>query len=142
MNATISYKATVSAVSEISKCRKVPISSWIDEGAQFKFVGDNVDKKKGVRDLRADSHGEMKHMFSMIAVKSRISSNLTQPAVNCNLESLTPDMVLPSADDVSQIKRNLIVLVSRIICQYIQCLSSFAGAVVTHIPHAHSQKMA
>ena len=101
-----------------------------------------MDKKKGVRDLRADSHGEMKHMFSMIAVKSRVSSNLTQPAVNCNLESLTPDMVLPSADDVSQIKRNLIVLVSRIICQYIQCLSSFAGAVVTHIPHAHSEKMA
>ena len=77
----------------------------------------------------------------MIAVKSRVSSNLTQPAVNCNLESLTPDMVLPSADDVSQIKRNLIVLVSRIICQYVQCLSSFASAVVTH-PHAHSEKMA
>ena len=89
MNATISYKATVSAVSEISKRHKVPISSWINEGAQFKFVGDNVDKKKGVRNLRADSHGEMKHMFSMIAVKSRVSSNLTQPMLSTATLSLS-----------------------------------------------------
>ena len=54
------------------------------------------------------------------------------------LNLFTTGMVLPSADDVYQIEKNLVVLVSRTLCQYIQSLSSFAGAVVAHIPHAHS----
>lgn len=74
----------------------------VKEGIPFKFLGDNVDKKKGVRDLRADCHGEMKHMFSLIAVRSRVTSHSSNPAVN--LESLTTGMVLPSAHDVSKSK--------------------------------------
>ena len=45
-----------------------------DEGSSFKFVGDNVDKKRGVRDIRSDHQGEMKHMYSLLAVKSRMPS--------------------------------------------------------------------
>ena len=142
MCVTISYKATVSAVIELSKHRKVPIDSWIKEGAQFKFVGDNVDKKKGVRDMRADHHGEMKHMFSIIAVKSRVTFQSVDTAVHSDLESLRTSMILPSADDVSHIKNNHVVIVSRILCKYIQCLSSFSSAVIAHIPHTHSEQMA
>ncbi len=40
----------------------LPISLWISEGANFKFFGDNVDKKKGTRDIRSDCQGEMKHV--------------------------------------------------------------------------------
>ena len=137
--ATISYAATISTVTAISKQRTVPIESWIREGVQFKFVGDNVDKKKGVRDIRTDCHGEMKHMFSMIVVRSRVASSLVESGPRRNLESLLSSTVLPTADDVCKIKKNLVVLVSRILCRYIKCLSSFSSAVLAHIPHAHSE---
>ena len=55
---------------------------------------------------------------------------------------LLSSTVLPTADDVCQIKKNLVVLVSRILCRYIKCLSSFSSAVLAHIPHAHSELMA
>ena len=95
-----------------------------------------------MRDIRGDFHGEMKHMNSMIVVRSRVASRQIEPGPHFNLESLRPNMVLPTIDDVHQIKKNLIVLVSRILCRYINCLSSFSGAVLSHIPHAHSDLMA
>ena len=67
MFVTTSYKATVSAMNEISKHYMIPIASWIREGVQFKFVGVNVDKEKGMGDLRADRHGKIRHMFSLIS---------------------------------------------------------------------------
>ena len=124
----------------ISKYHTVPVKAWIREEIEFKFVGDNVDKKKGVRDLRTDCHGKMKHMYSMLAIRSRVvSSSLCH---SHHYESLQPSMVLPTADDIRQIKSNLVVLVSRIICQYITCLSTFSNAVLSHIPHEYSDQMA
>ena len=93
-----------------------------------------------MRDIRAECHGEMKHMYSIIAVRSRVTSSVAES--HCNLESLHSSMVLPTADDVRQIKKNLVVLVSRILCRYIKCLSSFSTAVLTHIPHTYSGQMA
>ena len=51
-------------------------------------------------------------------------------------------MFLPNADDVGQIKKNLVVLVSRILCGCITCLSSFCSAVPSHILHEYSDQMA
>ena len=93
-------------------------------------------------DFRANWHDEMKHMFNLIVLRSRVPSHSIDVAIHCNLESLPTSMVLLSADDVSQIRRNLVVLISRILCKYIQCLSSFSGAVTAHIPHVHSVEMA
>ena len=140
--ATISYPATISAVNAISKHRRVPIESWIKDGIKFKFVGDNVDKKKGVRDKRADCRGEMMHMYSIIAVCSRVPSSLVQSSPRFGLESICSSMVLPTVNDVCQIQKNLVVLVSRILCHYIKCLLSFSSALPSHIPHEYSQLMA
>ena len=126
----------------ISKQRTIRIKEWIKAGVEFKFVGDNVDKKKGVRDLRTGHHGEMKHMYSMLVVRSRVTSSLAPHNAHCNLESLHPSILLPTADDVCPIQQNLVVLVSRILCHYIDCLSSFSSAVLSHIPHKYSQQMA
>lgn len=136
MCATISYQAF--ATDTISKHRKVPIESWIREGIEFKFVGDNVGKKKGVRDIREDNHGELKHMYSMIVVQSHVTSTSVESSPHYNRESLPSIAVLP---DVRCIQKNLVVLVSRILCRYIKCLSSFSSAVLAHIPHAHSNVM-
>ena len=52
LNVSLSYNATLAAVTEVSKLHKVPLQQWIAEGVTFKFVGDNVDKSKEVRDIR------------------------------------------------------------------------------------------
>lgn len=39
---------TLAAVTEVSTLHKVPLDQWIAQGVTFKFVGNNVDKKKGV----------------------------------------------------------------------------------------------
>ena len=109
---------------------------------EFKFVGDNVDKKRGVRDIRTDCHGEMKHMFSILAVRSRVPSHLAHSGPELDLADLSPSMVLPTAQDIQEIQNSLVILVSRILCRYMKCLSSFSSLVPGHIPHEHSKEMA
>ena len=41
-------------MSDISKLHKVPVTEWLSKGLDIKFVGDNVDEKVGVPDLRSD----------------------------------------------------------------------------------------
>ena len=49
---------------------------------------------------------------------------------------------LPSPEDVTNLKANLVVLVSRVLCKYIKCLQEYKPTVISHIPHAHSKEMA
>ena len=89
---------------------------WVREGVDFKFVGDNVDKKRDVRDIRADCRGEMKHMFSILAVQSRVPSCLALSGPVLDLANLSPSMVLPTAQDVQDIQNNLVILVGEVTC--------------------------
>ena len=117
---TLSYTGTLNAVGAISKLHQVPIRRWILEDTPFKFVGDNVDKKRVVRDLRSDHHGEMMHMFSVLAVRSRVSSSgLSKLSRIDDLNLLQPSSFMPSKVDIAHIQRNLVILVSRILCKYI-----------------------
>ena len=49
------------------------MDKWLREGAFVKFVGDNVDKQCNVQDIRGVPHGELRHMFSLLAIKTHIS---------------------------------------------------------------------
>lgn len=47
----MSYTATLNLLNEVSKLHTTPLKQWIADDVLFKFWGDNVDKKKGVRDV-------------------------------------------------------------------------------------------
>ena len=139
LNVAISYTGILSKVDTISEQHKAPVQKWIDEGSSFKFVGDNVDKKRGVRDIRSDHHGKMKHMYSLLAVRSRVKGPLRAPHFNppdISREKVTT--FLPSSSDVKAIKDNLVVLVSRILCTYIK---GFKSQRTDHIAHRYSAEM-
>ena len=72
INACISYPATLRLVEDVSKLHSIALEQWIAEGSIFKFIGDNVDKKMGVRDVRIDNQGDMLHMYSLLAARSRL----------------------------------------------------------------------
>ena len=142
LNISLSYNGTLAAVTEVSTLHKVPLQQWIAQGVPFKFVGDNVDKKKGVRDIRVDHQAELQHMYSMLAVRSRVPSPLDGRSSIDSFATLQVSAFLPTIHDIRAIQDNLVVLVSRIICQNIKHLSIISSVLPAHIQHQYSGEMA
>ena len=107
---------------DLSQTHTVPLQKWIDEGVVFKFWGDNVDKQLKVRDLRSDHKGEMVHMFSLLAGRSRTHApELSHSGGGglLTLDRLSTECFLPSSSDVSSVKNNLVDIISRTLTHYI-----------------------
>lgn len=138
----MSYTATLSLLDEISRLHTRPLAKWISDNILIKFWGDNVDKKRGARDVRSDHHGSLLHMYSILAGRSRIPpSDLSHTGCVVNLSSLPADTFLPTSEDIVEVKKNLIVIVARIITKYIDSLSPLAKSVTQHIEHQYSAEM-
>ena len=102
----------------------------------FKMVGDNVDVHKGVQDIRSDHYGMLIHMYSILALHTRVlTSSLAMIGTTGDLKSTKANSFLPTKDDVHKVKLNLTVLVSDILCTYIKCLQPLAKYAPLHIPH-------
>ena len=105
----------------------------------FKFIGDNLDKKVGVSNERLDHHGKMEHMFSILAVRSRLPQlSLSHTGQVTDVMSLPWESLLPTQNDIGRVKKNLVVLVSRMLTKYFKSLSPLSKAVPQHISHQHS----
>jgi len=139
---TLSYTGVLKVVTELSKLHKVPLSTWLQSGVPVKFVGDNVDKKKGVRDIRSDHRGQLVHMYSLLAVKGRVPFEGPSTARGGDLSSREPSSFLPTEADVDAIKHNLTVLVGRTLTTYIKCLQPLSKVLPAHIHHNFSVQMA
>ena len=143
MNLCVSYPATLRLMDELSKTHSVPLEKWIEEGVVFKFWGDNVDKKRRVRDLRSDHKGTMLHnMFSLLVGRSRTPGpQFPHVGQLSRLSEVPSDFFLPTSSDVSKVKTNLTHLVSRVLTKYIPGLACFAKIVPKHITHPYSTEM-
>ena len=95
----------------VSEMQKVPIIEWLKEGSPVKFVGDNVDKKKGVRDVRSDHRSKLLNMYSILTVKGRVPLKDEPDRQVYGLKSFSASSFLPNKDDVLAIRRTLTVLV-------------------------------
>ena len=95
----------------------------------YKFVSDNLDTRKGVRDIRMDHRGSLIHMYSLHAVCSRVPlSSLSNAGTTGNLQRMQ------AHNDLSQVKRNLCVLTCNILCANIKCLQPLAKIAPQSIP--------
>ena len=143
LNITVSYNAVLKLALEIGKLNEVPIKEWIKSNEAFKFVGDNVDVSIGVRDIRSDHLKHLCHMFSMLAVKSRIPPPQHNVCIlPRSLRHATIACFLPKESDISSVRLNLAILVSRILCTYIKGLKIFGRLIPQHIFHKYSATMA
>lgn len=82
-------------------------------------------------------------MFTLIGIKGRVQppltpSSFTPPALN----TIPHTTFLPSAHDIVEVKANLVVLYSRILCSHMKHLKHLSKVVVHHIPHAKGTEMA
>lgn len=139
----VSYSATLRLVGEVSQLFTIPLQKWIAEDIIFKFWGDNLDKKRGVRDVRSDRQGAMVHMYSLLAGRSRTPAIEPSRTGNvADLTSLPSDSFLPKTADIQCVKKNLVVIVSRILTHYIRDLSPLSKCIPKHILHKYSNQMA
>ena len=107
-------------VGEVNQIHEVPLQQWIENDVMFKFCGDNVDKKRGVRDVRSDNQATILHMYSLLVGRSHIPGiSLSRTGQVAKVSPLPSECFLPTQSDVNAAKENLVVLVSRILTCYI-----------------------
>ena len=108
----------------------------------FKFVSDNVDTHKGVRDIRTDNRGSLIHMYSIHSVFTRVPLlYLSNAGTTGNLQRMQAHEFFPDESDVLQVKHNLCVLASNILCANIKCLQPLAKIAPQSIPHKYDSVM-
>ena len=133
----VSYPATLRLMDEVGKLHTIPIQDWIKADAVVKFVGDNVDKQRYVRDYRSDNQGQMLHMYSILVGRSRTPApELQDTGTVSKLEEIPNDSFLPQSTDIQAVKANLVILVRRILTEFL------TKVVPKHILHQYSNKMA
>ena len=130
-------------LAKISERHTILLRNWVSKGLTFKFWGDNVDKKRSLRDARSDHQGKMLHMFSVLAASTRVPRNDLSPVGFKNtLMSISASTFLPGEHDVTAVHQNLKVIVSRLLVKYILCLKPLQQNVNHHIMHRYSSAMA
>ena len=142
VNLCVSYPATLSVMDEVSRLHRVPLAKWIADGDVTKFITDNVNKKHKRRDERSNNKGEMLNMVSILASKSRTPApSLSHSGTMGRVSDLSPSVFLPTSDDVESVKSNLVIIVSRVLTQYISALSPLKKSIEQHIRHRYSTEM-
>ena len=143
VGACVSYNKTLNLVEDISKYHAQPLSEWIANKIPFKFWGDNVDKKRSVRDVRHDHQGELVHMYSILAGRSRTAdATFSRTEQIASLSSISSSSLLPTKLNIELIKQNLVVLVGRVLTKYVDVLKPLSKVVPSHITHKFSEEMA
>ena len=89
-----------------------------------------------------DNQESLLHMYSILDGRSRIPPNtLSYTGHVSSLTTIPAKEFLPIEDDFINVQQNLIIIVSRMLTQYIKGLSVFAKAVPQHIQHQYSTEM-
>ena len=96
-----------------------------------------------VHDLRSEHQDKMLHMFSvLVGCRTRTPSpTLSFTGQLDQFTNISPDYFLPSSSDYDAVKKNLDVLVGRILTEYFPSLAPFSKVVPKHILHKYSAEM-
>ena len=108
----------------------------------YKLVFDNIDRTIRPRDMRTDAQNKSIHHVQMYAVRSRIdylSLSKTPKLINSGGFHLFD--ILPSEADYIQLKKNLGILVSRILVDNVPFFKDFSALIPRHINHKFSDKL-
>ena len=81
--------------------------------AGYKFVGDNIDKNIKPRFQRYENRGQSLHYFHGYAVRDRVDLASLSDKPPPTPTSLDPSSFLPSASELSGLKDELTILISR-----------------------------
>ena len=108
----------------------------------FKIVGDNIDKEVKPRNMRSDYQARSLHYFHLYAVKDRIdlSKCEDQPSAP-DVSSIDLQMFLPSDSDDTTLRRNMGMLIARVLMKHIPFFTTYGKGIEQHIRHQFTEEM-
>lgn len=138
-NSDSQHNSEVATLGSVGSTPGVGVSdSSIDT---FTIVFDNLDKYVKSFDMRMDHQSKSVHFVNAIAVLDRIDSSHLPCKLTPKRQELDMKKLLPDKNDFELMKKNFAVHVSRLLVDYIPCLSQCKAYVKRHIPHKYSKEM-
>lgn len=107
----------------------------------YQIIGDTLDLHINVKHMSTNNKNKSLHLFNMLAIKDEVSGTHLPNHSQKTLEDVTVADFLPLADDVTQLKKDLIPLWSRVMVSQLKEFRAFRSAVVWHIPNEYSNIM-
>ena len=85
-------------------------------------VGDNVDARIDVRQMRIGHQNQDIHHFNFLAIKNRVQIHHlpNDDRQVCQTADFEPGMILPNVSDNTALKKNWVILTGRIIAEHAQ----------------------
>ena len=109
----------------------------------FKNVIDNLDTNHRVSDMNENHQNISTHHTAKLAVFNRVKApeELSGSHPKSTLEELDDSIfICTPAEHVKQ-RLNYIVIVSRILTEFVKCMKPFESEVIQHIRHQYSKEM-
>ncbi|SMN01815.1 hypothetical protein SPONN_107 [uncultured Candidatus Thioglobus sp.] len=105
---------------------------------------DNVDKNIRRRFQRSDRGTISLHHLHIYGVKNRVDcSHLSEDSPSCSLDANAKALlVMPSCDDDLQLKKNIAILISRVLVNHMEFFKfCFSDVTCWHIKHQYYEEM-
>ena len=114
-----------------------------EEGKKFRLVGDNINWTVGVHDQRQNNRGHMQHAFGSAEIVQNLKfDHLSNVYPQRNYFEIPVHSFIPSDDDLQHIRREDVILMSRVAFKHIPFFQQFKDIVPLYIstPVSQSQK--
>ena len=128
-------------VASVEQMNSEPNSSIATVNTGYQIVGDNCDLHVSVRHMTTDNKNKSFHWFNCVAFQDQVSGNHLPDMHEITLEEVPVSSFFPSNEDTQELKRDFMVMWSRVI---VRCILSFAflkKSIIYHIPHQYSEVM-
>jgi len=133
----LSPSLSTAALNEAEE-KSTDISKWVG----FCLVGDNIDKNVKPRDMCIDHQTQSLHYFNCFALQDRVDlSQFPDSVLRLDPSKLDPKCFMPSKEDYCALEDTMIVLISRVLVQYMTFFREYASVVTKHISHPYSDEM-
>lgn len=101
-----------------------------------------MNKSIRPRHESSDIHTNAIHYFHSFAVKDRVdmSSFSDNPSL-CDNNDTNVFVLLPSENDNISMRKNVTVIISRLLRKHFKFFKDNVGPILHHIPHKYSQEM-
>lgn len=107
----------------------------------YRLVGDNLDKNVKPREMRVDHQTLSLHFFHSYAIPDRVDiSDFSSKIKIPDISTIDLDKFFPSRSDECVLKKNIAVLIGRVLVKHIPYLKKFG--LERHIQHEFSEEMA
>lgn len=108
----------------------------------FRIVGDNIDLEINARIQTKENTNKSLHWTQQYGVVNRVNDpSLDKTRPRKLLKNIQLGEILPGNTVQENLVKRWAVLVSRVVCRYLDKFKYLQDAVITHIPHKYSEEM-